>query len=205
MDYFRLLEPWQKIFGRENMIVRRFERAHFVDGDLLSDFAAQIPVETGGFTRTEPRNEALGARELAFLREFNARVPRWIDETVSNPARGNIVTALADLSDAAPRLSVSSDVAAAIMKHFEKANARIAEEFFGGSNPLFSPPQLVADVDVNALLDLKCSDAMDIACKLWGEQELKLQNFEGRRKNRRGRVMETDTELDPVIDEQDDD
>jgi hypothetical protein len=202
MDYQRLLEPWQKIFGRENMTVRRFERAHFVDGDLLTDFAAQVPINTSGFDRTEPRNEALGARELAFLREFNARVPRWIDGGVPNPARGNIVTALASLGEAGPRLRVSPEVAAAIMKHFEQSNARIAEEYFGGSNPLFSPPQLVADVDINALLELKCSDAMDIAGKLWGEQELKLQNFKGRRKNRRARLMEPDAE--PVTDELDD-
>jgi len=185
MDYLTLLDPWQKIFGRENMIVRRFERDHFVEGDLLSDFATQIPFETSGFIKTEPRNEALGARELAFLREFNSRVPRWIDEALPNPARGNIVAALATLSEAGPRLSVSPDVAAAIMQHFEKSNRRIAEEYFGVGNPLFSPPQLVAEVDVNALLELKCSDAVDIACKLWSEQELKLQQFERPRKNRR--------------------
>jgi hypothetical protein len=50
----------------------------------------------------------------------------------------------------------------------------------------------VLDADVNALLKLKCSDSMDIACKLWGEQERRLQNFEGRRKNRRTRLMESD-------------
>ena len=202
MDYWRLLEPWQKIFGRQNMIVRRFERVHFVDGDLLSDFAAQVPFNTSGFTRTEPRNEALGARELAFLREFNARVPRWINGAVANSARGNIVTALAGLSEAGPRLSVSPDIAAAIMQHFENSNRRMVEEYFDGVQPLFSTPQLVSEVDVDALLELKCSDAMDIACRLWGEQESKLQNLEGRRKNRRSHLMESDPDAEPVIDEQ---
>jgi hypothetical protein len=203
MDYCVLLDPWQKIFGRENMIVRRFERAHFEEGDLLSDFAAQIPFDTSGFTRTEPRNEALGARELAFLREFNTRVPRWIDKKVLNPARLNIVNAVANLSGDSPRLSVSPEIAAAIMDQFEASNRRIAEEYFGTSDPLFSPAQLVADVDVHELLELKCSDAMDIACKLWGEQEEKLQRLEGPRKKGRTLLMESDADPEPVTEEQD--
>jgi hypothetical protein len=205
MDYRALLEPWRKTFGRENLIARRFERAHFVEGDLLSDFAAQIPFDTAEFTRSEPRNEALGARELAFLREFNARVPRWIDATVTNPARENIVTALAGLSEVGvgQRLSVSPEIASAIMQHFEKSNGQIAKEYFADGEALFSPPQLVADVDVDALLELKCSDAMDIACKLWGEQQLRLQQLEGRRKNRPAQLMEPEADPEPVIDEQD--
>jgi hypothetical protein len=139
------------------------------------------------------------------LREFNARVPRWIDATVTNPARENIVTALAGLSEVGvgQRLSVSPEIASAIMQHFEKSNGQIAKEYFADGEALFSPPQLVADVDVDALLELKCSDAMDIACKLWGEQQLRLQQLEGRRKNRPAQLMEPEADPEPVIDEQD--
>jgi hypothetical protein len=86
------------------------------------------------------------------------------------------------MREAGPRLSVPPELAAAIMKHFEKIKCAQAEEYFAGRNPLFAPPQPVSDADVNALLELKCSDSMDIAYKLWGEQERKLQNFEGRAK-----------------------
>lgn len=206
MNYFVLLDRWRKVFGRENLIVRRFERAHFVDGDLFADFAAQIPLDISGFTRTEARNEALDARELAFLREFNARVPRWLDKKVLNPARGNIVPALVNLSGSGPRLSVSPEIATQIAEEFERSNKRVAEEYFGTSEPLFSPAQLVSNVDVNQLLELKCSDAMDIACKLWGEQEQKLQGLHVPRKNPRTQFMEDEDEADDEdVDEEDGD
>lgn len=204
MDYCELLDRWQKAFGRENMIVRRFAPAHFVDGDLFSDFAAQIPFDASGFTRSEPRNEGLGARELAFLREFNARVPRWIDGKVLNPEHANIVKAVAKLRGESPRLTVSREIATAIMQQFEDSNRRIAAEYFGSSEPLFSPAQLVSEADVHELLELKSSDAMDIACRLWSEQERKLQELEVPRKNRRSLLMEPDE--DPAgVEEQDDD
>lgn len=205
MDYYGLVDRWQKIFGRENMIVRRFDPAHFVDGDLMSDFAAQIPFDPSGFTRSEPRNEGLGARELAFLREFNTRVPRWIDGKVLNPARANIVKAVANLRGESPRLTVSSEIAASILQQFESSNRQIAAEYFDGADPLFSPAQLVSDSDVHELLQLKCSDAMDIACMLWTEQERRLQEREGPRKKRRTLLMESGGDAESGIDEHDDD
>jgi hypothetical protein len=151
MDYWTLLEAWRNAFGRENMIVRRFEPQDFVDGDLLADFAAQIPFEIGGFVRPEPRNLALGAKELAFLRAFNARVPRWIEAT-PNAGRGNIVAALTRCGEQGPRLSVSPEIAAGIMANFKRSNRRVSEEYFGGRfEPLFSEPQLVSDANVDLL------------------------------------------------------
>jgi hypothetical protein len=191
MDYAALLEPWRKIFGRENMIVRRFVPADFVDGDLLSDFAAQIPFDLSGFTRSEPRNEALGARELAFLRAFNARLPRWVDGR-KNPARRNLIDALRRLNDTGRRLTVPPETAQAIASEFEESNRRVSEEYFGGKwQPLFPAPKLVSDADVNALLELTLEDAMDIACRLWSDQELRLQEGEAPRKRRRRQNAET--------------
>jgi len=201
MDYAALLEPWRKIFGRENMIVRRFVPADFMEGDLLSDFAAQIPFDASGFFRPEPRNEALGARELAFLRAFNARVPRWIDGK-KNPARRNLIAALARFNDSGRRLTVSPEIAQAVASQFEESNRRVSEEYFGGKwQPLFPAPQLVSDTDVNVLLDLSVDDAMDIACRLWSDQELRLQELEEGRTGRRAidpetEAIEPETQLD---------
>ena len=192
MDYMALLEPWRKIFGRDNLIVRRFEASEFVAGDLMSDFAAQVPFDTTGFIRPEPRNEALGTRELAFLRAFNSRVPRWIDGK-ENPARGNLVPPLAHLSGIGPRLTVPPAIGEAITAQFEESNRRVSAEYFGGKwQPLFSAPQLVSDADLDSLLQLTLSDAMDIACTLWSENELRLQEIEENRKSRRARKMNAD-------------
>jgi hypothetical protein len=204
MDYAALLEPWRKTFGRENMIVRRFERADYVDGDLLSDFGAQIPFDTSGFFRSEPRNEGLGARELAFLRAFNARVPRWIDGK-KNPARRDLIDALVRFSDSGRRLTVPPEIAQAIVSQFEDSNRHVSEEYFGGKwQPLFPAPQLVSDADVNALLEPTLEDAMDIACRLWSDQELRLQGLEGRPRRRRAINSKTEA-IEPATQLSDED
>ena len=192
MDYAALLKPWRKIFGREKMIVRRFVRADFVDGDLLSDFAAQIPFDTSGFFRPEPRNESLGARELAFLRAFNQRVPRWV-EGEKNPARRNLIDALMRFSDHDRRLTVPLDKAQRIASRFEASNRRVSEEYFSGKwQPLFPAPQLVSDTRVSEMFDLSVDDAMDIACRLLSDQELRLQKHDERPKARSATNRETE-------------
>lgn len=193
MDYAALLKPWRKIFGHENMIVRRFVRTDFVDGDLLSDFAAQIPFDTSGFFRPEPRNESLGARELAFLRAFNQRVPRWV-EGEKNPARRNLIEALTRFSDHDRRLTIPLDKAQRIASRFEASNRRVSEEYFGGKwQPLFPAPQLVSDTRVNEMFDLSVDHAMDIACRLLGDQELRLQKLNERPKGESAKKRETKT------------
>ena len=79
MDYDALLSPWRRIFGRENLIVRRFEPSDFTEGDLLADFASAIPFELSGLNRGKSYNLALSAPALAFLREFNKRLRPRID------------------------------------------------------------------------------------------------------------------------------
>jgi len=201
LDYYALLKPWRSVFGRKNIIVRRFETSRFIEGDLFCDFAAQIPFDPTGFRR-EARNPALGARELAFLLEFNARVPRWLDEKTPNLARGKIVAALESIGGAGPRLKASPEIASSITATFEESNRRVAEEYFG-EDELFLPPQLVADVQMEALLELNCSDAMDVACKLWSAQQLQLQKYESQRKNRDTQLTEDVDESAPDIDGED--
>lgn len=192
IDYAALLEPWRKTFGRENMIVRRFERSDFVDGDLLSDFAALISCDISAFARAEPLNEALGARELAFLRAFNARIPRRV-EGKKNPAGRSLVQALVRLSEPGRRLTVSPDVAEEIAKEFEESNRRVSEEYFGGKwQPLFPAPKLVSDTNVDVLMDLSVDDAMDVATRLWIDLDRRLQELDTPRNRRAAQDAEDD-------------
>src|SRR5438045_215951 len=93
MDHLALLEPWRKIFGRENMIVRRFEPEDFPAGDLLADFSSVVPFDISGFRRGKRQNESISALALAFLRELNKHVPALLGGE-ENPARKGIIGAL---------------------------------------------------------------------------------------------------------------
>jgi hypothetical protein len=81
----------------------------------------------------------------------------------------------------------------------------VSEEYFGGKwQPLFPAPKLVSDADVNALLELTLEDAMDIACRLWSDQELRLQGLEGRPRRRRAINSKTEA-IEPATQLSDED
>lgn len=196
MDYDALISVWSEEFGSSNIIVRRFEPQDFVQGDLLTDFAATIPLDMSGLERINRRNEALSAQGLAFLREFNRRIPRFVDG-VENLARGNILGALARIC-AGPRLTIPAAVAETIMKQFSESNRRVSAQYFNGRfDPLFSPPRYVGETDVRLLLSLSRDEVLDIAAKLWADQVTSgPPSGRRRRKRRRSQADEVTNETD---------
>ena len=45
LDYYELLDRWARIFGRENIIVRLYEKQQFKDQDLIVDFLTLFGIE----------------------------------------------------------------------------------------------------------------------------------------------------------------
>jgi len=66
-------------FGKENIIVRPFDKAAFKNGDLISDFLHIIDpdVRDEGIVRKK-RNESLSYEACVLLSEYNRRYPRYI-------------------------------------------------------------------------------------------------------------------------------
>jgi hypothetical protein len=176
MDYAALLKPWIEVFGADNIVVRRFEAAAFAKNDLLSDFALQLGLDEAELVRPDRVNEALDARSLAFLREFNKRLPKIAEDRL-NPLRGQIVKALRN-GIAGPKLSVPPDIAAAVEQCFDESNRQVSEIFFEGRTPLFAAPVCVGTPSVESQLSLTVEDAMDIAARLWAEQQKKLRRLQ---------------------------
>lgn len=46
-DWDNTIEPWLNIFGEENIVVRRFSRKYFKDGDLIVDFLSLLGISVG--------------------------------------------------------------------------------------------------------------------------------------------------------------
>jgi hypothetical protein len=69
---YRHLERYVQVFGLENMIVRRFDRRDFPDGDLLQDFCAVIGrprVAEGLLSRRS--NPSLSAEAVLLMDAYN--------------------------------------------------------------------------------------------------------------------------------------
>jgi hypothetical protein len=143
-DYAALLERWATVFGRENMVVRRFEPADFVDGDLLADFAASIGLENTKLVPVPRYNESLDAESLIFLRAINRRTPRRLAERMG--ALRSAAVAILQQRHGGTKFVISQELASRIEARFRTSNERVAAEYFGSRfQPLFSPPTLVGE------------------------------------------------------------
>lgn len=145
-DYAVLLDRWATEFGHENLIVRRFEPADFVDGDLLADFAATIGLESAQLVSVPRCNESLDAESLAFLRGINRRLPNGLRER-TGPLRSAAVKVLQQRRGGT-KFVIPPVLADRIEAHFRMPNEIVSAEYFDSRHrPLFSPPTLVGKRD----------------------------------------------------------
>ncbi len=136
-DYWQLLNRWSSVFGRENIICRKFEKQSFMSGDLMADFLgavgcdADAPWEYPGNV-----NSSLDARSLEFLRLMNLHVTRE-----ERPRK--LVPMLESLSKG-PLIDLPERKRNKLMTLVRESNANVANEYFGGElidsdDPLFLP------------------------------------------------------------------
>jgi hypothetical protein len=145
-DYTLLLARWAGAFGHENLIVRRFEPANFVNEDLLADFATTLGLEPGELELVPRYNESLDVESLAFMRAINRRVPRRFADRIM-PLRAAAVTVL-QRRRGGTRFVIPPALADRIQARFRASNDRVSAEYFGGRfQPLFPPPALVGRPD----------------------------------------------------------
>jgi hypothetical protein len=161
-DYWELLSRWGRVFGRENMVVRRYGKAFLANGNLVDDFLGLIGLgPRHDLQRPEVLNESLDAECVEFLRIMNQRL------TPSEQRRG-IVAALQALSKG-PLIDLPPPDLAAFMGQLAESNRRVALEYFDGDvstagDPLFGErrdgrprtpaPQLSVDRAVGIAADV---------------------------------------------------
>ncbi|HWY15775.1 MAG TPA: hypothetical protein VNX86_11615 [Rhizomicrobium sp.] len=191
LDYSQMLSPWSEIFGRKNLIVRRFEADDFPNGDLLADFAAQAGLDGGQLEGMPFANTSLNGPALAFLREFNKRVPLAIDEK-PNPLRGRIAAFL-ESYEGGQKFSIPRQIAETIEARYRESNDETSREYFGSRfMPLFSPAKCVNSAgSLNDVLDAE--QAVAIAAHLWGAQQRAINRFRKMGKKRHEKSRERNT------------
>ena len=142
LDYYGLLEKIAEIIGKENIIVRIFERKRFLGngGTIYSDFLDAVGLEyTDEFqVVTEETNPSLTANSQEIRRVINT----ILSDTDSTRSF------LRKISEECERLKspdnvfemLTEDEADSFMKKYAGGNAAIAREYLGlESDELFSP------------------------------------------------------------------
>ena len=147
LDYDAGLRRLERVFGKENLIVRVYERGQFVDGDLFADFLDAIGVEYDKETWAKPEH-VVNTR----LPENVVEIKRWINsvdayraEDVPNFYREVIRQAYGlENQNVVPQQKTgrfSDEARRRYMRRFEEGNARIAGEYLNRANgSLFLEP-----------------------------------------------------------------
>lgn len=187
-DYWPFLSRWARVFGRDAIICRKFERSALTNGDVVDDMLAVAGIQADpGFERPEDVNESLDANTLEFLRLFNKHVPRFVDDRV-NPAKANLLALLNKVSKG-PLITLSDEQLAKFMSIFEESNRKVAMEYFGGvrsgpGDPLFEPRS--DNRDRTAPVPLTIERAVEIAAYLWQEKQAQFERAAERARRREG-------------------
>jgi hypothetical protein len=128
-DYNALLTRYEKVFGVENITVRLFDPARFVDGDLVRDFrdACGIP-DSAAFAPAERENESLSEIGIKFFKRFNPRVPRFVNGRI-NPYRHGLNAAMMKQYRGAGPVVARAD-AEAFYDKFVASNRAVQERYF---------------------------------------------------------------------------
>ena len=141
-DYALLLDRWAGVFGKENLVVRRFETTEFPAGNVIADFAGVTGLDLCSL-RVPPRaNPSLDTESLAFLRGLNRRIPLSLAEHAA-PLRAAIVRVL-QRRRGGTRFAIPPALAERIEETYRDSNERVSRDYFDSRyRPLFSPPALV--------------------------------------------------------------
>lgn len=147
-NYARLLRRWGNVFGHENLIVRRYDKARFVgESGILSDFLSVVKGRTVEIPDTlkKPKhhNVSLSAPLLEYLSEFNAEYPFAING-IPDPKRKKVRPVLNDLPQSA-KPTMDAATSERIMRFFETSNEDVRRQWFPQDDALFGPPSSVSE------------------------------------------------------------
>ncbi|PLW81651.1 hypothetical protein CWI75_14380 [Kineobactrum sediminis] len=138
-SYSRLMEFWSSAFGVENIIIRPYERAQWVGGDIVQDFCATIGIPALGSAPLES-NQGLGVNQLYIKRCFNRTgFPKADNDTVVA-----FIQRLCPESPANNTVYVNRALYGRYRKQWQRDNNRLARIFLQ-QEQLFSEPLPAAD------------------------------------------------------------
>ncbi|MCR8711862.1 hypothetical protein [Campylobacter sp. W0066.1] len=146
-NYKYLLENYTEVFGKENIIVKIFDKNEFYKGDLLKDFIYNIGLEwDDDFIIPEKENESLDLLGMELLKALNRIIPRFLNDYTLDPSRIEIQSLIQDLfknnTDEGLKFRPSKATLRLYEKLFEESNEWVRKEFFPCKERLFPKKDL---------------------------------------------------------------
>lgn len=133
-NYFELVSKWESVFGRDNLIIRLYERDALLDADIRKDFIVQavpdIDLDQLNFD-VSSANESLSIGQAYFTRILNAAVGGALNGTLKNEILQLDSLRGANLVDCRQ---------AEIYDRFDASNRKFFARYFGTEENLFKRP-----------------------------------------------------------------
>ncbi|CAH1208424.1 hypothetical protein PAECIP111891_03217 [Paenibacillus allorhizoplanae] len=134
-NYYKLINRWSKAFGKENMIVRVFEKEKLYKNDLFSDFLNIFGIEMNNtFEITKNLNETLSLEKVQLLQQLSQYLVSY--SNVNNKKRfvhqeiRNFIIGSTDLFEKGKLSDFFSDgEKQQIVDYFEEGNKLLAQEY----------------------------------------------------------------------------
>lgn len=141
-DWFELINKWAVVFGRENIIVRKYDRDSFYKNSLLSDFMSIIGIEN--FDDFEIKMDTKINAKMQNRNEYEFyRITKpfmWHKEQNDLLNRVNQFIEYDEYSILSPANKIK------IMEYFSESNEKVASEFLDGDPGIFN----VVDIEKNS-------------------------------------------------------
>lgn len=163
--YRERLQDWE-VFGRDHLLVRKYDRSAFPKGDIVRDLCRALEIDVDWNVPPQPRaaNLSIGPRCFSVLKQLTEHADGY-----QRPSREELERAgrrhsagfeqldrvFGDIGwkDEAMNL-LSSDIAARCDAAYQKGNASVARDFFGhGDGALFPPSSAHTKVTAARVLD----------------------------------------------------
>ncbi|MFG5126537.1 hypothetical protein [Campylobacter lari] len=144
-NYKKILSNWISIFGKENIIVRIFDKLEFYKEDLIKDFSFNIGLKWNEEFKIPNRlNTVLDLMGFELLKRINQRLPWKINNQI-NYLRGDIgIICERFFSSKDPFLKFNppKEIMQSYIDYFEESNEWVRKEFFPHKERLFPKKDL---------------------------------------------------------------
>lgn len=173
LNYDRLLSRWENVFGKENIVVRLFDRSMFPEGSLLKDFLQTVGADVSLPAQERAANQSYDTDTMELLRMLNQYLPRFHEDGTRNLGRGKIGKFLETVSDPDKRFRLGKDEAEGLMSRFDESN----EAVFGRYGLLDDYRRVRVNrgkEDVIEAAPLTLDKATELFAKVWETRELQM-------------------------------
>jgi hypothetical protein len=197
LDYSGLIQPWADVFGRENLVIRPFERGQFLGGDLLHDFcsAAGLPESECVFDVAD-QNVSFNMELYDMLRMYSSvfeQSPRVgkMRQFIEAEGKDDFYS-----SEHFAKFAIPTDCRLEILERCEESNRRVARELLGREDGvLFREPWPVAEEPYQAYGGLITEKLVPILLHMLQKQDERIVELD-----QRLHKFETDTKQPTIAD-----